>query len=139
MAGAVEAGCRAVGPSRRAAKRGSGLHRFAGEQCVNESCPVDPGGRHNPRGPPPAVIARGSHSVGEQCWRLCKKAQSVALLGERGPRSLGSRSCPPCGQVPQAWDSYLVDPASSHMLVSKTKPCMSKYKRFYTVKLRMAH
>jgi hypothetical protein len=24
-------------------------------------------------------------------------------------------------------DSNLVDPASSHMLVSKTKPCMSKY------------
>jgi len=35
-------------------------------------------------------------------------------------------------------DSYLVDPASSHMLVSKIKPCMSKYKR-YTVKLRLAH
>ena len=34
---------------------------------------------------------------------------------------------------------YLVDPASSHMLVSKIKPCMSKYKRLYTVKLRMAH
>ena len=27
-------------------------------------------------------------------------------------------------------DRYLVDPASSHMLVSKTKPCMSKYKYF---------
>ena len=26
--------------------------------------------------------------------------------------------------------SYLVDPASSHMLVSKIKPCMSKYKDF---------
>src|SRR5947209_3181246 len=26
-------------------------------------------------------------------------------------------------------DGYLVDPASSHMLVSKIKPCMSKYKR----------
>ena len=26
-------------------------------------------------------------------------------------------------------DSNLVDPASSHMLVSKTKPCMSKYKQ----------
>ena len=26
--------------------------------------------------------------------------------------------------------SYLVDPASSHMLVSKIKPCMSKYERF---------
>ena len=34
--------------------------------------------------------------------------------------------------------SYLVDPASSHMLVSKIKPCMSKYKH-YTVKLQMAH
>ncbi len=28
--------------------------------------------------------------------------------------------------------SYLVDPASSHMLVSKIKPCMSKYKRLYS-------
>lgn len=36
-------------------------------------------------------------------------------------------------------DSYLVDPASSHMLVSKIKPCMSKYKQVCTVKLRMAH
>jgi hypothetical protein len=36
-------------------------------------------------------------------------------------------------------NSYLVDPASSHMLVSKIKPCMCKYKLFCTVKLRMAH
>ena len=41
------------------------------------------------------------------------------------------------GRVPH--DSYLVDPASSHMLVSKIKPCMSKYKQLYTVKLQMAH
>jgi hypothetical protein len=34
---------------------------------------------------------------------------------------------------------YLVDPASSHMLVPKIKPCMSKYKPIYTVKLRKAH
>ena len=27
--------------------------------------------------------------------------------------------------------SNLVDPASSHMLISKTKPCMSKYKLLY--------
>ena len=32
----------------------------------------------------------------------------------------------------------LVDPASSHMLVSKVKPCMSQYK-WFTLKLRMAH
>eukprot|EP01047_Picozoa_sp_COSAG01_P144694 COSAG01_NODE_76664_length_179_cov_634.850000_1_plen_48_part_10 len=37
------------------------------------------------------------------------------------------------GVKPSAWpdDSYLVDPASSHMLVSKIKPCMSKYKHLY--------
>ena len=28
-------------------------------------------------------------------------------------------------------DGYLVDSASSHMLVSKIKPCMSKYKQLY--------
>ena len=30
-----------------------------------------------------------------------------------------------------SFGSYLVDPASSHMLVSKIKPCMSKYKLSY--------
>ena len=36
-------------------------------------------------------------------------------------------------------NSNLVDPASSHTLVSKIKPCMCKYKQIYTVKLRTAH
>ena len=52
-----------------------------------------------------------------------------------------SASSPPCVNPPGApgkYDSNLVDPASSHTLVSKIKPCMSKYKH-YTVKLRMAH
>ena len=66
---------------------------------MNESSPVDPGGRHYPSGLPLAIVARGSPSVGRQCPRLCKKAQSVALLGERGPCSLGSRSGPPCGHI----------------------------------------
>ena len=76
------------------------------------------------------------------------------LLRERGSPTLGRRlsgeepDCfspdPSLGGGGRLWvspacDSYLVDPASSHMLVSKTKPCMSKYKCFYTVKLRMAH
>jgi proteasome assembly chaperone (PAC2) family protein len=45
------------------------------------------------------------------------------------------------GEIPclGGHSGYLVDPASSHMLMSKIKPCMSKYKRLYTVKLRMAH
>jgi hypothetical protein len=42
-------------------------------------------------------------------------------------------------QLARICNSYLVDPASSHMLVSKIKPCMSKYKQIHTVKLRMAH
>ena len=32
----------------------------------------------------------------------------------------------------------LVDPASSHMLVSKTKPCMSKYNSIYMRRLRIS-
>jgi hypothetical protein len=62
---------------------------------------------------------------------------SFPLLGEgrvarKGKTKEGRRKTPRNG-------SYLVDPASSHMLVSKIKPCMSKYKRDYTVRLRMAH
>jgi hypothetical protein len=34
---------------------------------------------------------------------------------------------------------YLVDPTSSHMLVSNIKTCMCKYELIRTVKLRMAH
>ena len=35
------------------------------------------------------------------------------------------------GFAPPEYDRYLVDSASSHMLVSKIKPCMSKYKQLY--------
>lgn len=42
-------------------------------------------------------------------------------------------------EVDVAEECYLVDPASSHMLVSKIKPCMCKYELIQTVKLRMAH
>ena len=51
---------------------------------------------------------------------LPKGPRRVALLSDERARRVGS---------PQG--SYLVDPASSHMLVSKIKPCMSKYKLLY--------
>lgn len=35
-------------------------------------------------------------------------------------------------RVALANSSYLVDPASSHMLVSKIKPCMSKHKLLHS-------
>lgn len=56
--------------------------------------------------------------------------------GRRIPFPVG---CGSRRRRPRKYGSYLVDPASSHMLVSKIKPCMSKYKLLYTVKLRMAH
>lgn len=59
-------------------------------------------------------------------------------LGTDGARpSLPSRPRP-CGDD-VVEECYLVDPASSHMLVSKIKPCMCKYELIQTVKLRMAH
>ena len=45
--------------------------------------------------------------------RACSGARGFGCARRGGPRFEGS---------------YLVDPASSHMLVSKIKPCMSKYK-----------
>ena len=49
------------------------------------------------------------------------RAVAVAVANNHGCRT------PPR----QVEDSYLVDSASSHMLVSKIKPCMSKYKQLY--------
>ena len=44
--------------------------------------------------------------------------------------TLAAHQGPPSGGDP-AYDRNLVDPASSHTLVSKIKPCMSKYKPLY--------
>lgn len=59
-----------------------------------------------------------------------------------GPQHLCTTVAPasvrPCGHD-VVEECYLVDPASSHMLVSKIKPCMCKYELIQTVKLRMAH
>ena len=59
------------------------------------------------------------------------------------PHDRRARSCPslPLGELRPLSDAgineecYLVDPASSHMLVSKIKPCMCKYELIQTVKL----
>jgi hypothetical protein len=49
--------------------------------------------------------------------------------GSVNRRSRSSLAAPPLrGAATRVDDSYLVDPASSHMLVSKIKPCMSKCK-----------
>jgi hypothetical protein len=52
-----------------------------------------------------------------------------------GVRPVVRPSWPGVGLAPprarRCQGSYLVDSASSHMLVSKIKPCMSKYKQLY--------
>ena len=77
-------------------------------------------------------------------WVPCSATLVVALRPAGAPRGggwarvrAGAILC--VRALPPAPDGRnLVDPASSHTLVSKIKPCMSKYKH-YTVKLRMAH
>ena len=60
----------------------------------------------------------------ERFLRRGRSARKVSLLIASGTSEwLRSDSDDPM--------RYLVDPASSHMLVSKIKPCMSKYKLLY--------
>ena len=75
-----------------------------------------------------------THSV--EVVKSCEPCENVFL---RRRRAVGARKSVK-GLVPIVLRvtycsfetvSYLVDPASSHMLVSKIKPCMSKYKLLY--------
>jgi hypothetical protein len=81
------------------------------------------------------------------CFRM-RRMLSVGLVPPSLPSVAPSegRPAPPprplgrdAGGAGVAKGCYLVDPASSHMLVSKIKPCMCKYELIQTVKLRMAH
>ena len=66
------------------------------------------------------------------CWK-CVVFGTPLFDGKR-PAALRAMetACTACQQpgvlLDQVSASYLVDPASSHMLVSKIKPCMCKYK-----------
>ena len=54
----------------------------------------------------------------------------VYLLGLYGGQGARRLAC--VGGVLRGVIGYLVDSASSHMLVSKIKPCKSKYKQLYS-------
>lgn len=62
-------------------------------------------------------VVSSTYTIGGDCWART----SLALVD-------GERSCAGLADG----RSYLVDPASSHMLVSKIKPCMSKYKLLHS-------
>ena len=94
--------------------------------------------------PRPRSRVTHTHSYTHTAGSLSPTGIHSCGLGRRRVRGAPQRVPPVPGGAAGggAFDvkgSYLVDPASSHMLVSKIKPCMSKYKLLYTVKLRMAH
>ena len=67
------------------------------------------------------------------CADRTLKTQTVHCL--KNPFVFQSRACCDTAELKPVktsvhYDRNLVDPASSHMLVSKIKPCMSKYKQF---------
>ena len=82
------------------------------------------------------VLGDAEHCAGSDLSPCPTKSSKLGLndCRARVDRPLGG-SCVPASIK----ECYLVDPASSHMLVSKIKPCMCKYELIQTVKLRMAH
>ncbi len=67
------------------------------------------------------------HPLGLPSW-WCWEGTPLHGVGQHSAACRGSK----------IMVSNLVDSASSHTLVSKIKPCMSKYK-YLTLKLRTAH
>jgi hypothetical protein len=65
----------------------------------------------------PGILSTGLASTGDTSLTTLAVTPSGAACGEARTGRVGG---------------YLVDSASSHMLVSKIKPCMSKYKQLYS-------
>ena len=87
------------------------------------------GGSERTRRPPPESRGR---QINEASIERRSRPPATPRSPPGPPRGIAARRTP-------VSESYLVDPASSHMLVSKIKPCMCKYELIQTVKLRMAH
>ena len=106
-------------PLRRTAPWGTQAGKLDGTSCRPEECLAHP---------------KAGWAPGSLGWESRPKQRLFAPPGARAGASgvasnplTGAKGPPRTG----AKDSYLVDSASSHMLVSKIKPCMSKYKQLY--------
>ena len=69
-------------------------------------------------------------SIGLSAGKEAPRAKPAERKGSRCIRLAGS-AVRVAEVTPKTIVRYLVDPASSHMLVPKIKPCMCKYKRLY--------
>jgi hypothetical protein len=122
----------------------SGGNRDGGSPLAGEASRTGPPPAGSPgRTPPPARAetagARARSPLGNLEWE-CRSPQGAQAATARSASSRGdlpsvtNLSGGPSGhrrRLAAPRDSYLVDSASSHMLVSKIKPCMSKYKQLY--------
>nr|TKS17473.1 hypothetical protein D5086_0000012970 [Populus alba]TKS17477.1 hypothetical protein D5086_0000013010 [Populus alba] len=118
----VEFECEAV-PLRRAPPRGRGANLAAAPVFQSSGIPPNWPTRGRScfrmrnampaRGPPPLRPSRSSRSCSIRTTSSPVSAPRLIGVGDRAGRGV-------------AKECYLVDPASSHMLVSKIKPCMFK-------------
>nr|TKS01557.1 hypothetical protein D5086_0000171960 [Populus alba] len=116
----VEFECEAV-PLRRAPPRGRGANLAAAPVFQSSGIPPNWPTRGRScfrmrnampaRGPPPLRPSRSSRSCSIRTTSSPVSAPRLIGVGDRAGRGV-------------AKECYLVDPASSHMLVSKIKPCM---------------
>ena len=72
-------------------------------------------------------VGRGESDDGR---RLLSLSMPLPLPPTMIKRTKEGRAWPRGGPALPICERYLVDPASSHMLDSKTKPCMYKYMHF---------
>ena len=76
------------------------------------------------------VVAAASVSEVNKLHKFVAIHESHVLCVNNRVAHCPRRSCA-CAAARQWSRTNLVDPASSHMLVSKIKPCMSQYKLLY--------
>ena len=118
-------------PTRREARRSKNRRRLRAAGLGREKDTAGPRGK--------AVQGRSEcRSLGLPCMPQSSSQKRSPVYRTGGTNGRARSLLREQSSDRAAW-RYLVDPASSHMLVSKIKPCMSKYKLLYTVKLRMAH
>ena len=129
-------------PGRRPRTRwGTGDLARSGVGAAHHAGPRRPGGRTAGRGGKREGAGAGAGVPGSCGTRNLPPASPFAPAAAAAQR----HAAPPAGGAargrrgPRQRGRYLVDSASSHMLVSKIKPCMCKYKQSYKAKLRMAH
>ena len=80
-----------------------------------------------------AAASSAFAGAGGAAVRVGQEVKTLAGFRRRWhlPAAQAAAGCRAVASNGNRHDRYLVDLASSHMLVSKIKPCMSKYKPLY--------